>query len=62
MNLDSYLRGSANNSSDVNNIVGNSDCGDFCSLMLSLFVVVEIIYLTFCADVLFNRRGRDNSR
>ena len=62
MNLDSYLRGSANNSSDVNNIVGNSDCGDFCILMLSLFVVVEIIYVMFCVRVLFNSRGRDNSK
>ena len=62
MRIVTYLRTSENNTSNFVDNIGNSDCEVFCSLMLSLFGVIFVIYLMFCAEVLFKIRGRYSSR
>ena len=62
MRMVSYLRTSENNTSNFVDNIGNSDCEVFCSLMLSLFGVIFVIYLAYCAEVLFKIRGRYSSR
>lgn len=62
MRIVSYLRTSENNTSNFVDNISNSNCEVFCSLMLSLFGVIFVIYLMFCAEVLFKIRGRYSSR
>ena len=62
MRMVSYLRTSENNTSNFVDNIANSNCEVFCSLMLSLFGVIFVIYLAFCVEELFKIRGRYSSR
>ena len=63
MRLVTYLRASANSTSDSSDDIDNGAvCHVICPLLLGFFGLIVVIYITFCSEELFKFRCRCSSR